>query len=318
MTRGYIDANVTIIVVNPSSIRSDATISYMTIEQHCGGSNCINELAGTHQIIQYGPGMIAGINFRTSAWQYRGTLYGTGVPSKCFYGLADEITYTFKNPPEGWNEPTVLAHANDIRSMVRCAPAPIQPPPPNYDTSGGNPDGGKGDTPIVIDLGRDGYRFTSPSAGVEFDLRNSGQPVQTAWTRADAENAFLAFDRNGNGHIDSGAELFGNHTPLASGALASNGFTALSGLDENGDGAIDQTDAAWANLLLWTDRNHDGVSDAMELQPLALSVIAALETDYQVVGKRDQSGNLFRYVARYRDVQGQQRQYYDVFLRTTD
>jgi hypothetical protein len=86
-------------------------------------------------------------------------------------------------------------------------------------------------SPIVIDVGGAGYRFTSAAQGVRFNIRNDGVPVQIAWTRLGIENAFLALDRNGNGRIDSGAELFGDHTPLRSGGIASNGFVVLAELE---------------------------------------------------------------------------------------
>ena len=63
--------------------------------------------------------------------------------------------------------------------------------------------------------------------------------------------------------------MFGNFTPLRSGERAAHGFEALSELDENRDGNVDADDAGWQNLLLWTDRNRDGLSTADELQPIA-------------------------------------------------
>jgi len=175
-----------------------------------------------------------------------------------------------------------------------------------------------GAEPIILDLGEHNYRLTSLPDGVQFDLRNEGRRRQIAWTRAHVENAFLALDRNGNGRIDNGSELFGNYTPLRSGALAPNGFRALAELDDNYDRVVDARDAAWQILLLWTDRNHDGWSGADELQPISQSIVSALETSYRTIGKKDQWGNLFSFMSKFRVRQlGQehQRTYYDVFLR---
>lgn len=208
-----------------------------------------------------------------------------------------------------WNGSGV--HSDECAQVHDTWNAPPPPPPPGEEIQHNG-------SPIVLDIGHDGYRFTSVSDGVRFDLRNEGQKLQMAWTRAGAENAFLALDRNGNHHIDNGAELFGNYTPLRSGALAENGFVALAELDENGDGIVSAADAAWPSLLLWVDRNHDGLSAPGELQPVASSVVTALATDSKWTGRRDEWGNLFRFNARFWIQSGtrqHQRKAYDVFFR---
>jgi hypothetical protein len=168
-----------------------------------------------------------------------------------------------------------------------CPNRPGGPGDPYYDDPGPDPDDGK-ESPIVLDLGGDGYRFTSATSGVRFDIRADGHPVQIGWTRLGTDDAFLALDRNGNGRIDSGAELFGNSMRLTSGEVAPNGFDALAELDINDDGAVDASDPAWQHLLLWTDRNHDGMSTLDELQPVASSVVTALKTAHRRVGRKDQ------------------------------
>lgn len=173
-------------------------------------------------------------------------------------------------------------------------------------------------TPIIIDTGSNGYRLTSAAEGVRFDLRNDGAPAVISWTRAGADNAFLARDRNGNGRIDNGSELFGNFTVLRSGQLAKHGFEALSELDSNLDGAITVADQEWPSLLLWTDRDHDGVSIASELQPLSVSAITELGTTATIVGRRDAWGNQFRYMAHLRlnevAAADARRAFYDIIL----
>lgn len=180
-----------------------------------------------------------------------------------------------------------------------------------------NPDEGR-ESPVILNLGDPAYTLTSAANGVRFDIRADGVPVQIAWTAAGASNAFLALDRNGNGTIDDGSELFGNATRLASGAKAANGFDALAELDANQDSVIDASDPAWQQLLLWTDVDHDGVSASSELQPIARSSVTALETTCRRVGKKDRWGNTFRYMAHARLLYAGgeiRRSYYDVFLR---
>lgn len=186
-----------------------------------------------------------------------------------------------------------------------------QPPPPPQDEIQHN------GSPIVLALEDDGYRLTSIADGVRFDLDADGIATRMAWTRTGVENAFLALDRNHNGRVDSGAELFGNFTPLATGGLARNGFEALREFDGNADGVIDRKDAAWSRLLLWTDRNHDGRSTPSELERLSRSKVIALGLDYRRSGKKDRWGNEFRYQARLRMRRGSteiDRTYYDIYF----
>jgi hypothetical protein len=119
-----------------------------------------------------------------------------------------------------------------------------------------------------------------------------------AWT--DRGDGLLALDRNGNGSIDDGKELFGNATPLINGGRASNGYEAMAELDSrilggNEDGMISAADALYESLLLWTDANHDGHSQPEELQPLSAAGIGQLGLDYRRSSRTDRHGNEFRF-----------------------
>jgi hypothetical protein len=159
-------------------------------------------------------------------------------------------------------------------------------------------------SPILIDMAHDGYHLTDVEHGVRFDLDNDGVAEQVAWTRAESDDAWLAMDRNGNGVIDNGSELFGDATPAYADQAeptAANGFEALKftegpsyGLSRRGDGVIDRFDAIFQRLLLWRDRNHNGISEPDELEHVTDSSLVAISTEYRLSKRRDRFGNEFR------------------------
>jgi len=155
-------------------------------------------------------------------------------------------------------------------------------------------------SPLLIDTAGNGYKLSGLKGGVRFDIDGDGKAEQVAWTREDTDNAWLALDRNGNGVIDDGSELFGNNTPVPGlpGVKALNGFAALKFYDDQHDGVIDKRDQVFAQLLLWTDVNHNGFSEPTELQPVCESDLLQIYTDYKEAKKRDKFGNEFRQRAR--------------------
>jgi hypothetical protein len=150
-------------------------------------------------------------------------------------------------------------------------------------------------TPIVINLEKGDYRLTGSNAPVLFDMAGNGHPRPMGWTAAGADEAFLWLDRNHKGKVTSGAELFGNFTPLKNGQLAKNGFEALREFDTNGDGVIDERDPIWSRLMLWRDLNHNGISEQNEILPIAGSDVTSIDLHYHSSGRHDTYGNLFKY-----------------------
>ena len=122
--------------------------------------------------------------------------------------------------------------------------------------------------PLTFDLDGDGLETIGVAqSGVLFDHDGDGIREGTGWVLSD--DGFLVLDRNGNGTIDSGKELFGDSTPLSVGGNAADGFTALLQEDTNQDGVVNSTDARWNDLRVWRDLNQDGVSQTGELLTLA-------------------------------------------------
>jgi len=135
-------------------------------------------------------------------------------------------------------------------------------------------------SPLVLDLDGDGITTLAAdlSAPLSFDLDANGFSEVTGWLSS--LDAFLALDRNGDGAITSGAELFGNATVQKDGGRAANGFQALAEYDFSADGVIDANDPVFQSLLLWQDRNSNAVSEIDEITGLAARGIRSIDLNY--------------------------------------
>ena len=226
-------------------------------------------------------------------------------------GNADWITYPTSGCITGLLFGGPCTRSSAFRN--RCAD------PTGYEEDSCSCPDGINTSPIVVDVDHSGFSMTDAGNGVVFNILNDNVPLQLSWTAGSSTNAFLALDRNGNGRIDSGTELFGDITPQPPSGEP-NGFLALAEYDKatnggNGDGRITKQDSIFTQLLLWRDVNHNGISESSELRTIG-SLLRSIDLDYEESKRTDKYGNRFRFRTKVYDVNGIQagRWAWDVYL----
>jgi len=140
-------------------------------------------------------------------------------------------------------------------------------------------------SPLTLDLDGDGVETVGIDINhlILFDNNNDGIKTATGWVKSD--DALLVLDRNGNGTIDNGSELFGDNTWIYDSnnqptQKAANGFDALAQYDTDKNGKIDETDSIYINLKIWQDYNQDGISQINELSSLNTNAITSIGLTY--------------------------------------
>jgi hypothetical protein len=157
--------------------------------------------------------------------------------------------------------------------------------------------------PLTLDLDGDGIETVSANSGITFDFDGDGLKTGTGWVKGD--DGFLVLDRNGNGTIDNGSELFGVDTVKSNGQKATDGFDALRDLDSNGDGVFDAQDAAFSDVRVWQDLNQDGIAQSSELKSLADHHISAINLGSSRTNQNS-NGNLISAVGSFVRDDGQE------------
>ena len=160
--------------------------------------------------------------------------------------------------------------------------------------------------PLILDLDGDGIETVAIDAGgIYFDLNQNLFRERTGWVSGD--DGLLALDRNGNGAIDNGAELFGTGT--------GSGFADLAVFDLNHDGMIDAADAVFADLRVWQDVNQDGVSQAGELHGLADLGIVSITLSGTVLDGETNDGTVLRSAAGFLRADGSAGTLYEAIFQ---
>lgn len=199
--------------------------------------------------------------------------------------VADDQWETPQEAPPSSDDPYCNAYC-----WTSCSGSYCPPRPPDAEGC-----------PVLLDLENNGIHLTGLGDPVWFDIDADGEVDLMSWT--DRGEGMLVLDRNGNDLVDHGGELFGNYTRLSDGSQALNGYLALAELDTwalggNEDGRIDPGDTAFPQLRLWTDTNHNALSEPSELLTLEQARVTAIGLSHRRSNRTDRHGNELRFRGR--------------------
>ncbi|MHC9540964.1 MAG: hypothetical protein AB9903_15805 [Vulcanimicrobiota bacterium] len=159
--------------------------------------------------------------------------------------------------------------------------------------------------PLVLDMNGEGIQLTPAGRGASFDINGDGKKESTAWVKGGS--AFLVMDRNNNGLIDDGNELFGDQHG------ASNGFQELARFDTCRDNIIDRKDTVFKALKVYQDLNSNGAIDYGEVTSLEKAGVASINLDFTTTDSQ-QSGNRLIMKGSFTTTDGTERNIMDALL----
>ena len=264
-------------------------------------------------------GGLANIGAR-KGWNSYFDIYNTTLTSNGGADLIANSTIAHPNlaVPITGNRIPMLFDANPLVDDQRTWFKPTQVANSNAPSGGSSGFGGGGPgpdiqySPLAILWEDSKEYFTSQAKGVNFDINGDKSPEKIGWITRYA--SLLAIDLNNNGKIDSGAELFGN---FSNNQQFNNGFAALKMYDSNNDGQISKLDKDFEKLVLWQDRNSNGISEKKELIKLS-SVISSIDLNYAVKSETDKYGNTIRERSTVKTVKGKTLPIVDVWFTASD
>lgn len=137
--------------------------------------------------------------------------------------------------------------------------------------------------PLVINLDTDVAQLEDQT--FYFDIDADGELDEIS--SLGAGSGYLALDKNGDGVINDGSELFGTSS--------GNGFADLAKYDEDGNGWIDENDAIWDKLKIWTkDENGNDVLYRLADKGVGAICLQNVSTDFTQKGSSGQTLGVVR------------------------
>lgn len=244
---------------------------------------------------------------------------GPDAPGECMVGdqreCPPEIPRTGGASWMGGSSSTCNQKCVNVKGTARWSMPTMSSQCAYYDTNLYDPSG-KGTncgcmTPLVLSFDNAHVAFSTEATG-SFDLSRNGMSHGSDWPTA--VTPWLALDRDGNGSIDDGGELFGSATRLAAGGFARNGFDALRDLDDNHDGVFDAADAAFSKIVVWSDRNADKRSTPNELASLTDAGVRSIDLHDRRDVHCDARNNCEGERSRFTSTEGRRGTVIDVYL----
>lgn len=162
--------------------------------------------------------------------------------------------------------------------------------------------------PLIIDLGGDGVELSDDT--FSFDLDADGESDQIS--RPKGNSGFLALDKNGDGIINDGTELFGTQN--------GDGFKDLARYDSNGDGKIDKDDPIYDKLRIWKPGANGDQGELIGLGEVGIGAIYldAKNNEQLMQSTNGETLGVQRKSAAYQRTDGSEGQIYHVDLAKRD
>ena len=165
-------------------------------------------------------------------------------------------------------------------------------------------------TPLAIELYGEELLTTSVEDGVSFDMDGDGMAEQTAWLKKGS--GFLVWDKNGDGMVNDGTEMFGEATVMSDGKRAENGVEASKDLDSDNNNIINQYDELWGELRIWHDENSNGKTEEGELSLLSDWDIQSISLDFAEINLKDEADNKILFESEVVLENGERRKVADI------